>query len=242
MTQIICSLCLGLGVALVVLDLGLTARSWSLGPAALTETLPPARPLSFPRPVRKLLDRLRDSSDELSTWEEIAFSLASHIRAGETLAQALRDVAAEGSDAPYSLLKKACHEYEAGVPILEALNAAARGSGGFERLTGVFELGLVYGGDLPSLLCRTADEMRRQRTRRSEAKSKLVEARLTALLLTILPWAIGLFSFSQDPRIGRTLTLDPQGRLLFLLALGLWCCGVFAVASLVSGVSSRGRK
>ena len=224
------------------MDLGFTARGWSLGPAALAGSSTVVRPLSFPKSVKEWLDGLRGASDDLSTWEEIAFSLASHIRAGETLAQALRGVAGEGTDAPYGLLKKACHEYEAGVPILEALHAASRGSDGFERLTGVFELGLVYGSDLRALLCRTADEMRRQRTRRSEVKSKLVEARLTALLLIFLPWGIGLFTFRQDPRIGRTLTSDPQGRLLFLVALGLWCCGVLAVASLVSGVSSRGRK
>ena len=220
MTKTLCSACLGLGVALLVLDLGYTVKGWSLGPAALTLPLQPARHSSLTKTFRALLDKLRGSEEDLLLWEEIAFSLACHMRAGETVAQSLKGVAGEGTGTPYKLLKRTCHEYEAGVPVLAALDGVASGNPEFVRLAAVFELGLVNGGDLPALLCRAAEELRRLRKRQREVKSKLVEARLTALLLTFLPWGIGFFTFRQDPRIGQTLVKDPQGRLLFLASEG----------------------
>lgn len=239
MTKFLCSACLGLGVSLLVLDVGKAARGWSLGPAVLSETRSLSRKSSLVKRLRILWDKLFGSEEDLMLWEEIAFSLASHMRAGETVSQALKGVAAEGSGVPYRLLKRACQEYESGVSVLGALNSAAAGNQEFLRLAAVFDLGLVNGGDLPALLCRAADETRRIRTRHREVKSKLVEARLTAILLTVLPWGMGFFTFRQDPRIGQTLVGDPQGRQLFLVALGLWCCGVFAVYMLIASVTPR---
>ncbi|HHW27410.1 MAG TPA: hypothetical protein GXX23_08800 [Firmicutes bacterium] len=241
MTQALCALCAGTAVALTVLDIGYTARGWSWGTTALAEYLPRRRSWLLKR-LETSVERLRESSNDLAIWEEIAFSLACHIRAGETLAQALKAVADEGTEPPYRLLKRAFHEYEAGVPVLTALNAASQRSREFAHLSGVLELGLVNGGDLPALLCRCAEELRKQRTRRGEVRAKLVEARLTALLLTFLPWGIGFFTVRNDPRVGRALIGDPQGRLLFLVALGLWACGVFAVQRLISGVSRGSRR
>lgn len=239
MTKLMCSACLGLGVTLLTLDVGRAVKGWSLGPGVLSDPPSSSQTLSLGKRLASLWDKLFSSDEDLMLWEEIAFSLACHMRAGETVAQSLKGVAAEGTGTPYKLLNRACQEYEAGVSVLGALESAAAGNQEFLRLASVFDLGLVNGGDLPALLCRAAEDTRRVRTRHREVRSKLVEARLTAVLLTFLPWGMGLFTFRQDPRVGQTLIGDPQGRRLFLLALGLWCLGVFAVYMLIASVTPR---
>ncbi len=58
MTKFLCSACLGLGVSLLVLDVGKAARGWSLGPAVLSETRSLSRKASLGKRLRILWDKL----------------------------------------------------------------------------------------------------------------------------------------------------------------------------------------
>ncbi len=241
MTPFLASLFLGAAAALVALDLGKARRAWRFGAA----TLESERIDLLSGPLAALtwaVQKRMNASSDLLSWEEIAFSLACHLRAGETVAQALTAVSLEDGDRPHQALRRVCQEYEAGVPILQALSGRRTADHELDNLASVLEMGINNGGDVPTLLCRTAENFRRRRTRKKEARSRLAEARLTAVLLAVMPWGIGAFTFSRDARIAFVLTEDPQGRLFLRLALAMWATGVCVVSWLISSAVPKGRR
>lgn len=193
-----------------------------------------ARLRDFPN---KALMKDRDSA----SWEEAAFSLAFHLRAGEPLAQALRAVAEEGEGFAQSCLMKAYRRYEAGASLHAALSDTGSHIPEMSYLAGIFEVGLASGGDLPSLLCHASEALRRRRLLQKEASAKLVEARLTAYLLAVLPWVVAFATFRQDPGLWQNLAADPRARTLVLAGLVLWAAGNMLVIWLIRSAVPRVR-
>lgn len=236
MILLLASVTWGLWLATLAADVLGTVKAWGMAPALLDRRpgLPAGWPLSVASKVAHPLRR----SDPV-VWEEIAYSLAFHLRAGETTAQAVKAVSAERDTAPYTALKRACQAYDAGTPLLSALNAEARHSGELAYLGGIFDMGAVSGGDLPALFCHAAEAMRRRRLMRGEARAKLGEARATAVLLSLLPWLIGLYTFGQDPSVKRMVLSDPKGAMLLVVSLAFWLAGNVAVLFVLRSLSTR---
>ncbi len=213
---------------LIASDFAHTRRDWMFGQAASGQ-----RTLDIRKTVQHLLGQLKArflrAHEDLSVWEDICFSLAFHVRAGETVAQGLKSVSWEGDSGPYDLLKKAFAAYEAGSPILDSLVSAAQGDSHMEYFAGVFQLGAMGGGDLPTLLCHASDALRRRRMKKREAKAMMAESRLTAIILTVMPWAIGFYTARFDSGAKGMLLKDPTGRALLLAAFVLWVIGVTVV-------------
>ncbi len=196
----------------------------------------------------RVLARLRDlpkkaltKDNDSASWEEAAFSLAFHLRAGEPLAQALRAVAEEGEGFAQSCLMKAYRRYEAGAALPAALSDTGSHIPEMSYMSGIFEVGLASGGDLPALLCHASEALRRRRLFQKEASSKLVEARLTAYLLAVLPWVIAFATFRQDPKLWRMLVDDPRAQVLALVSLILWAAGNMLVIWLIRSAVPRVR-
>ncbi|MGI6643823.1 MAG: type II secretion system F family protein [Bacillota bacterium] len=214
---------------LVVSDLAHTRKGWAFGQAASGHPSP-----YICRVIRYLVERARVrsvavSSENQSAWEDICSSLAFHIRAGDTVAQSLKSVSFEGDSEPYCRLRKAFAAYEAGSSIVDSLISATQGDPHMEYVSGIFQLGAVSGGDLPTLLCQASDTLRRRRMKKREARAMMTESRLTAIILTLMPWAIGFYTARFDSRATAILLTDPVGRALLLVALLLWVLGVLVV-------------
>jgi Flp pilus assembly protein TadB len=94
-------------------------------------------------------------------------------------------------------------------------------------------MGTTSGGNIPMLLCHAAEGMRRRRLQKGELRSKITEARATAVLLSLLPWGIGAFTFSQGPEQAQAVLSDTRGRLLLLIAFAAWLAGNVAVVSIL---------
>jgi len=216
----------GTSVALLAADVGLTARTWNTHPALVPRQDAITSPVVawFLRWAGDLLHK-RDAAQ----WEEICYSLAFHLRAGETPAQAVRGVAGEGNSFAHSALLAVAQAYEAGTQMQAALDAQAAVYPELERIASVIAMGSTGGGNIPALLCNTAESLRRHRLERGELRAKLGEARATALLLSLLPWGIGAFTFSEDPSAAWVVLYDSRGRALLMLAAVLWSAGNIAV-------------
>lgn len=236
MTPEVLSLLWGIWLGLLTGDVLGTVKVWNTAPALVDR-----KPVFPPG----LISRVRSQAASLfvrqdpAVWEEISYSLAFHLRAGETPAQAVRGVSEERDSSPYLALRRACQGYDAGTPLLPALTSEARRSSEMQYLAGILEMGTVSGGDLPSLFCHAAEAMRRRRLLRGDARARLGEARATAVLLSLLPWLIGAMTLGRD-RIARQLVLsDSKGTFLLAFAVSLWVLGNVAVLIVLRSLSPR---
>jgi hypothetical protein len=235
MTVTVAPILWGAATFFLSLDIVGTVRSWRLAPALLDRE--PWKPRSSPGVVGKArgLFRRRDPS----MWEEVSYSLAFHLRAGEPIAQALRSVATEGDAPAHAALRKAVQLYDAGSSFSAALTTQSRECPELGYLAGIFEMGAASGGDMPTLLCHAAEAMRRKRTIANEVRSRMAEAKTTAVLLSVLPWIIGFVTMAKDPQARAAVLTDPRGRSLLLLALLMWLAGNAATIVLVRSLVPR---
>ncbi|MGE5578776.1 MAG: type II secretion system F family protein [Bacillota bacterium] len=217
----------GVAIALLTADVVSSVKAWNLAPA-----LAPRPRSLLPEGLSSVIWRVRELSEKRdpALWEEVCYSLAFHIRAGETPAQAVKGVAEEGDSFVHETLKGVSRAYDAGASLETAFaSVAGRYRGELKQIASVLEMGASSGGNIPHLLCHLAEALRRRRLGRGELRSKMTEARATAALLSLLPWGIGAFTFSQDPQAARAVWRDPVGRALFVAGGLLWLTGNIAV-------------
>lgn len=177
-----------------------------------------------------------------SLWEEVFYAIAFHIKAGEALPQAIRAVSDEGSGSPYEALRKVVRSYEAGASMLQALQSASGGSPEMHRLAAAVEIGLSTGSDLPLLLCHSALILAKRRSLRKEARAKLAESRLTAALLSGMPWLIGAVTYRYNPGLLSQALSGPRGSVIIAASLGLWLAGnvaIFLILASATGARAR---
>ncbi len=215
----------------------LTLRDPAFSPALRRKT-PCAVTRRLSAVVYRAMSLLRPRS-EPHVWEEVFYSLAFHLRAGEALPQAIRAVSEESASTAHEALRRVVRAYEAGATLAQAFQTQA-GGGEMERLAATVETGLASGSDLPALLCHSAEVLSRKRSLVKEAQAKLTESRLTAVLLTALPWVIAAITYSYDPALMAQGLSSPRGRLIMMASFCLWITGVALVILALSSVT-RGR-
>lgn len=225
----------GAAATLLSMDVLQAIKAWNMAPALVErrETVLPSVAALWGKV------RMRGKRRDAALWEETCYSLAFHLRAGETPSQAVRGVGMEGESFAHMALRSVTQAYDAGTSLQVALAAEAYQYPELGQITGVLEMGGVSGGNIPSLLCHAAEAMRRRRLQRGELRSRLTEARATAILLSLLPWAIGAFTFSQDPRSIEVMLQDPKGRTLLVVAAVTWLAGNVAVAATLRALLPR---
>jgi tight adherence protein B len=126
---------------------------------------------------------------------EVVLSLAAGLRAGLSLARAVRFAADEGEEPLAGSLRRVADETALGVPLETALHAWARdvGSPDARLLAGVLDLHRRTGGELPAVLDQVADTLRERRAAAREVRALTAQARLSGAILGLLP--IGFFLF-----------------------------------------------
>lgn len=189
----------------------------------------------------KLVQRVRRFRLKRETvqesYEEAMFALALRLRAGESLIQAIRDAGEEGEGGMFAVLRRAYRLYESGTPVVEAMRRAAEGNQAAQYTAEIIQMALNTGADMVSLLCRAADMMRNSRMFSEEMSSRLVEAKITAAILTVMPWLVTLATFKLVPDTARAFFGSPYGRLLATIALSMWASGILLVRASVNAVA-----
>ena len=121
--------------------------------------------------------------------------LGAALRAGLSLEGALRFAAREAESPLSESLGRLITDIDLGDPMSKALErwALADGTADARLLAGVLRLDRRSGGDLPRILDQVASTLRERREAEGEVRALTAQARLSGLILGLLP--IGFFLF-----------------------------------------------
>ncbi len=144
------------------------------------------------------LDRRRSAHRAARTEEQLVdavTAIASAVRSGRSLAQALAVAAAEIEEPLGGMLAEAAGRAALGVPLDDVLDALAQGIGGPDArlVVGILHLHRRTGGALASSLDDLVKTLRARRDGARELRSLTAQARLSAAILGLLP--LGFFLF-----------------------------------------------
>lgn len=169
--------------------LGLTAISCCLlvaGPPGAA--LGAATAVALPRVLRiRRAARERALRDEQLT--EAVSSIAAGMRAGFSLAQALRFAADEGSPPLSESIAAVVDRSAIGMPLGTSIDVWSEAQGGRDArlVAGVLRLHRRSGGDLPAVLDRLVETLRERRSAARDVRSLTAQARMSGAILGFLP-------------------------------------------------------
>lgn len=127
--------------------------------------------------------------------------LATSMRAGYSLLQAVEAVAQEAPNPTAREFQRAMAEARLGVPVVDALRGITRRtqSEDFEWAVMAIEIQREVGGNLSEVLQTVADTMHARNRLKGEIRAMTAEGRISALVLGLLPIALGLFLWLTNP-------------------------------------------
>lgn len=147
--------------------------------------------------------------------------LASSLRGGYSLLQAA-DAAAEQLEDPMGKeLRRVLVEARLGRPLEDALNDSARRAQSADYDWAVMAIGIQreVGGNLAELLSTVAETMVGRERIRQEVRTLTAEGRISAVVLTILPLAIGVAVYVLNPGYLDPILHRTSGQLLLFGAI-----------------------
>ena len=175
---------------------------------------------ALPRVLRsRRATRERALLDEQLT--EAVSSIAAGIRAGFSLAQALRFAAQEGLPPLSGSMAAVVDRCAMGMPLGTSIDAWADAQGGRDvrLVAGVLRLHGRSGGDLPAVLDRLAETLRERRSAARDVRSLTAQARMSGAILGFLPLVFFAFLGLTAPHDLGIALRSPTG--LSALIVGL---------------------
>jgi tight adherence protein B len=155
--------------------------------------------------------------------------LAGSLRAGYSVMQGLDVVAQEVDDPMGRELRRVQAEARLGRPLDDALEDAATrmGSEDFAWAVMAIKIQREVGGNLADLLSTVADTMLARERLRRDVRALTAEGRISAILLGVMPIALGFIIYALNPEYMRPLFEEARGQVMligsFLLAgFGFW--------------------
>lgn len=194
-------------------------RLRTLAPAAGT---PP--PTGTPPRLRRRTRRCRP--DELAGWCD---ALARDVRSGATLRAALR--AAEPPAG--SSLREVGRRLQRGASLADALSVRVASPHEQAALT-VLAACAHHGGPAAQPLDRVAATLRRRAADEAERAVHSAQARLSALVMTVLPGTVLLLLITTSASV-RTVTATPTGAIVVACGLGLNALGWWWMRRIIGG-------
>ena len=148
--------------------------------------------------VLRLVRRRKRASDRHRAAEQIAdavSALSAGLRAGQSLPQSLAYARDEAQEPLKAALASLVDRVDVGTPLGDALSdwAEAQGSEDALLIVGVLDVHRRSGGDLPTVLDGLAETLRERRAADREVRALTAQARLSGVILGMLP--IGFFGF-----------------------------------------------
>lgn len=150
---------------------------------------------------------------------DVCMILASSLRAGHSFLQSLDTVAKEVGDPAATEFNRALAEIRLGRPDEEAMTALASRihSVDLEWAVTAIEIQRKVGGNLAEVLETVAGTIRERETLRRQVRALTSEGRLSASILTVLPFLIAAYLMVVNPGYLANLTGTPIG----ILAIGI---------------------
>lgn len=165
---------------------------------------------------------------EIADWCD---ALARDIRAGTSLGAALRAVPAPAG----TVLDEIAHRLDRGVPLAEALALTARSADEQAALT-VVSACAHHGGPAAQPLDRVAAMLRRRAADSAERAVHSAQARLSALVMTVLPGAVLLLLVATSAPV-RAVSTTPIGGTVVVVGLLLNLLGWGWMRRIIGGRS-----
>jgi tight adherence protein B len=187
-----------------------------------------------PRMWERRLARARAALLEDQLAEAVS-SLAAGMRAGLSLARAIRFAAEEAEPPLAASLTSLADRTDLGVPLEEALAGWVRATASADArlLAGVLDLHRRTGGDLPFVLDGVAATLRERRAAAREVRALTAQARLSGAILGLLPIAFFLFlSVTSRADIAAAFH-SPVGIAAIVLGFSMQCCAFLWIRSLL---------
>lgn len=155
--------------------------------------------------------------------------LASTLRSGYSLMQGVEAAAQEVIEPTKRELQRVVTEARLGMPLEEALhNVSVRmNSRDFEWTVMAISIQREVGGNLAELLDTVADTMRARDRLRRDINSLTAEGRVSAIVLGVLPVAIGFMIYTLNPEYIEGLFDETIGWVMVIGAGGLMLGGFF---------------
>ena len=155
--------------------------------------------------------------------------IATSLRAGYSLLQALEAVGQESPDPTRREFGRAIAEIRLGKPIDKSLDdiAARMESRDFEWAVLAIEIQREVGGNLAEVLQTTAETMIQRNRLRREMKALTAEGRLSAIVLSLLPVGVFIFISLSNPSYMEPLLSSTIG--LVILGGGILSIGIGVV-------------
>jgi|SRR5690625_1982122 len=163
--------------------------------------------------------------------------MASSLRAGHSMLQALQSVAREAEEPTSEEFARIINETRVGRDLGSALDETARrmDSQDFTWVTQAIAINREVGGNLAEVLDGVGQTIRERNQIRRQVKALAAEGKLSAYVLMALPFGIGGFLFVSNPGYIGTLTESPLGwgmmaaGVVLLIVGGIWLSEVVSV-------------
>ena len=161
--------------------------------------------------------------------------MANYLRAGHSFNKAMEFVAREVSSPLSDELKKFNRDVLLGVGLAEAL-------ADLETRTNDEDLGLVItailihhqvGGNLAEVFDNINETIRERIRIKGEIRALTAQGRLTAIVIVLLPIALGLFLYSSNPEFLGVLFTEPLGRIMLALAVIGELAGILIIRKII---------
>ncbi|UVE93780.1 type II secretion system F family protein [Dietzia sp. B32] len=163
--------------------------------------------------------------------------MASSLRAGHSLLQALASVAREAEQPTSEEFARIINETRVGRELAPALEETANrmGSQDFVWVTQAIAINREVGGNLAEVLDGVGHTIRERNQIRRQVQALAAEGKLSAYVLMALPFGIGGFLFISNPSYIGVLTQSPLGwgmiaaGVVMLIIGGIWLSKVVRI-------------
>ena len=172
--------------------------------------------------------RVRQFNEALPDCLDI---LARGLRAGQPIPAALTVVAQHASGIAQEEFRRCCEELKLGVPLIRALTGMAERIGSPEGhfVTVATSLQAETGGNLVETLENLAELLRDRKKLRKKAAAMTAEIRVSAVILSSLPFVVAATLYFMNPGYLNPLITDPRGQIMAMAALASLGMGIFSM-------------
>lgn len=163
-------------------------------------------------------------------------ALASALRAGRSLGQAVDALARDMPSPMGRELRKISAEVRLGRKLADALDEAAErmGSRDFRWAVLAMQIQAEVGGNLAELLDRVGETMRARARLKGDVKALTAEGRASAMMLVVMPPALGLVMFAVNPSYMRPLVTETAGQVMLGVSAVMITGGFFWMKKMVT--------
>jgi tight adherence protein B len=161
--------------------------------------------------------------------------LGTTLRSGFSILQGLDTVAHQLPDPIGKEIRHVVAEARLGRPLVSAMDEVAQRvrSEDFQWVVTAIGIQREVGGNLAELLDIVAETMTARARLRQEAKTLTAEGRMSAIVISVLPVAIGLFVYVTNPGYLHPLFHSGLGELLFYGSIAVALAGMVWIRSIV---------